>query len=128
MKLKIAVSLMAFWLASAPFVNGSGEGWVVRFCKKNTEAPTVKLRIGVPGDKESQVYWTTWTSNMDPVVAVPEKFKDIKAIWVGAESDPAKKTVQFCFQYNGKTTKKKVFSGLGEDESQQSDSADCECE
>ena len=103
-------------------------GWAVRFCKKNTEAPKVILKIGVPGDKTSRMYWTAWTSNEHPVIAVPDKYKDIKAIWVGVETDPPSKAVHICLQYDDKSTKKSIITGSGEAETQQSDAADCGCE
>ena len=128
MKTKVGIISALLLLSSTMFLSAvEVSGWAIRFCKKNIEAPTIKLKIGVPGDKDSQMYWMTWTSNQDEVIAVPDKFKDVKAIWVGVETDPPRKAVHVCLQYNGNNTKKWTFNGDGETESEQANRADCDC-
>lgn len=102
-------------------------GWTVVFCKPKTEAHTVELFIGLGGKKDSHETWKTWTSGMDAIVPVPEKYTDVQEIWVRGVAVPTGRNVHMCVQYNGTTTQKMTFDRDEEHETRQGDGNECDC-
>lgn len=103
------------------------DGWTVRFCKSKTQAPTVKLRIGVGGDNNSHTDWTTWTSDMNELVPVPDRFKHVQEVWVRGDGEPRGRNVHMCVEYNGNSTQKMTFDNGEEHETSQGDRDNCDC-
>jgi len=130
MSLKVNSTVVTFLLAAivmAPSMALAVDGWAVFVCKKETEVPKIKLRIGIGGDSNSHTNWTTWTSDKDSTVPVPAKYKNVKEIWVRGEGEPSGRNVHMCVQYNGKTTQKMTFDNGEEHETSQSDNDNCDC-
>lgn len=104
-----------------------GRGWEVFFCKGETEATGVRLRIGVGGDRNSHTDWTTWTTNQAEWLAVPEKYQHVREIWIRGDAQPRDRNVHMCIHYNRESKQKLTFDEGEEHEVSQGDSDDCGC-
>ncbi len=108
-------------ITSASFMKK--DGWWIKVRKKKQESPTITLSIGAK--KDTVEPWKTWNTGEDLEFDVPEKFTNVKELYIKAQSSGDKKS-WFCMMYKGDGVQHFDFNN-DEEHQQKQDDRDSEC-
>src|SRR5438045_8878486 len=92
-------------------------GWWIKIRTDRTEATSINFQIGTKS--EDREPWCVWRSSDATEFDVPEKYLQVKRIYIDAISNPRGKKAWFCLMYKDHGVKKyETEDRIQEDHSQ----------